>query len=162
MKAQYDTQPLGMKGGIDMVNLIFWGVIFVATVIAEVMSMQLVSIWFAFGAAGAFCGALAEWSFTAQLGIFVLISALLLLITRPILKKLRVRLVPPMNAEKGIGETALVIEDIDPALGTGRARQGGIDWMAVSETGCIIPKDSIVVISKIDGAKLIVRPDNVI
>lgn len=145
-----------------MVYLIFWGVIFAATAIAELMSMQLVSIWFALGAAGAFCGALAGWSFTAQLGLFVVISAALLLITRPILKKLRVKLVPPMNAEKGIGENAVVIEDINPALGTGRARLSGVDWMAVSETGCIIPKDSIVIISKIDGAKLVVRPEHVI
>ena len=45
---------------------------------------------------------------------------------------------------------------------TGRARQAGIDWMAVSETGAVIPVNSIVIISKVDGAKLIVRPENVI
>lgn len=149
-----------MKGGIGMVYLIFWGVIFVATVIAEAMSMQLVSIWFAFGAAGAFCATLADWGFTAQLTVFVLVSGLLLLITRPLLKKLRVKHTPPMNAEKGIGETAVVIEEIDPERGTGRARQGGVDWMAVSETGVVIPVNSIVIISQIDGAKLIVRPEH--
>ena len=145
-----------------MVYLIFWGVIFAATVIAEVMSMQLVSIWFAFGAAGAFAAAFGGWGFTAQLAVFVAVSGVLLLITRPLLKKLRVKHTPPMNAEKGIGETAVVIEEIDPERGTGRARQGGIDWMAVSETGTVIPLNSIVIISRIDGAKLIVRPEHMV
>lgn len=145
-----------------MVYLIFWGVIFVLTVIAEIMSMQLVSIWFAIGSAGAFCAALAEWGFTAQLALFVLISVFLLLVTRPLLKKLRVKSVPPLNAEKAIGETAVVIEEIDPALGTGRARQKGVDWMAVSETGAVIPVESIVIVSRVEGAKLIVRPNNAI
>lgn len=139
-----------------MTYLILWGVIFVLAVIAELASMQLVSIWFAFGAAGAFCTALAKWGFTAQLGIFVLISVLLLLITRPVLKHLKVK-EPPLNAQKGVGETAVVIEEINPALGTGRARNNGVDWMAVSETGVVIPKDSIVIISRIDGAKLVVN-----
>ena len=151
-----------MKGGIVMVYLIFWGVIFGLTVFAEIMTMQLVSIWFAFGAAGAFCAALGGLEFTAQLGIFVAVSVFLLLITRPVLKKLRVKQTPPMNAEKGVGETAVVIEEINPELGTGRARQAGIDWMAISETGAVIPVNSIVIISKVDGAKLIVRPEHVI
>ena len=40
-----------------MVYLIFWGVIFVLAVIAEVLTLQLTSIWFAVGAGGAFAGA---------------------------------------------------------------------------------------------------------
>ena len=39
-----------------MIYLIFWGVIFVVTVIAELATLQLISIWFAVGAAGiGFC-----------------------------------------------------------------------------------------------------------
>ena len=56
--------------------LLFWGVIFVVMLIAEIASMQLVSIWFAVGAAGAFVAAMMNVSFAAQLAIFVIVSVL--------------------------------------------------------------------------------------
>lgn len=137
--------------------LLFWGVIFVVMLIAEIASMQLVSIWFAVGAAGAFVAAMMNVSFAVQLAIFVIVSVLLLLLTRPLLTKLRVKQQPRTNADLNIGETAVVIEDIDPALGTGRARLGGVDWIAVSESGENIPVDTVVMVTRVDGAKLFVR-----
>ncbi|MBQ5335524.1 MAG: NfeD family protein [Oscillospiraceae bacterium] len=137
--------------------LIFWGVIFVLAVAMEVASMQLVSIWFAIGAVGAFIGALADLGFTGQLGVFVLVSLLLLLVTRPFLAKLRVKQTPPMNADKDIGKQAVVIETVDAAMGTGRVRTNGVDWIAVSETGEILEARTIVTVTHVDGAKLIVR-----
>ena len=77
-----------------MTYLIFWGVIFVVSLIAEIASMQLISIWFTVGSVGAFIAAMNGVGFPGQLGIFVLISVLLLLITRPLLAKLRVRQKP--------------------------------------------------------------------
>ena len=137
--------------------LLFWGVIFVVMLIAEIASMQLVSIWFAVGAAGAFVAAMMGLSFAAQLAIFVIVSVLLLLVTRPLLAKLRVKQQPRTNADLNIGETAVVIEGIDPSLGTGRARLGGVDWIAVSESGENIPVDTVVMVTRVDGAKLFVR-----
>ena len=140
-----------------MIYYLFWGILCAVMIIAELASMQLVSIWFALGAVGAFCMTLAGFGFTAQLAVFVLISVLLLLITRPLLKSVRVKQVARMNADKDIGQTAVIIQEVDPALGTGRARTNGVDWIAVSETGETIPVKSVVVISRIDGAKLVVK-----
>ena len=137
--------------------LIFWGVIFVVMLIAEFASMQLVSIWFAAGAAGAFTAAMFHLSFAAQLIIFVLLSVFLLLITRPLLAKLRVKQQPRTNADLNVGQTAVVIEEINPALGTGRARLGGVDWIAVSESGGNIPAETVVMVTRVYGAKLVVR-----
>ena len=111
-----------------MMYLIFWGVIFVISLIAEIASMQLISIWFSVGSVGAFIAAMKGVGFPGQLGIFVAISVVLLLVTRPLLAKLRVNTEPRTNADKNIGETAVIIEEVDPALGTGRARIGGVDW----------------------------------
>ena len=137
--------------------LIFWGAVFVVMLIAEFASMQLVSIWFAAGAAGAFAAAMLNLSFTAQLLIFVILSVFLLLITRPLLAKLRVKQQPRTNADLNIGQTAVVIEEINPALGTGRATLGGVDWIAVSESGNNIPAKTVVMVTRVDGAKLVVR-----
>lgn len=140
-----------------MAYLIFWGVIFVLAVMAEVLTLQLTSIWFAVGAAGAFAGAFFGLGLTGQLAIFVLVSFFLLIITRPLLSKLKVKKAPPMNAEKDIGSSAVVIQEVNPDLGTGRVRVNGVDWIAVSDTGEILPEKSIVTVIRIDGAKLIVR-----
>ena len=141
-----------------MGNLIFWGVVVVVMLIAEFASMQLVSIWFAIGAVGAFIAALENLPFAAQLLIFVVISVAFLLLTRPLLTRLRVRQQPRTNADLNIGQSALVIEDINPALGTGRAKLGGVDWGAVSESGSNIPAKSVVIVTQVEGAKLVVRP----
>ncbi|MBQ8920992.1 MAG: NfeD family protein [Oscillospiraceae bacterium] len=140
-----------------MQYMILWGVIFVLAVIAELASLQLVSIWFAVGAVCAFAAAFFGMGFTGQFGLFVAVSVVLLIATRPLLKKLRVKQAPPMNADRDIGDTAVVIEEVNPALGTGRARTNGIDWIAVSEDGSVIPKETVVLITAIEGAKLIVR-----
>ena len=140
-----------------MAYLIFWGIIFVVALIAEIASMQLISIWFALGAVGAFIAAMMNCGFAAQLGIFVIISVFLLLLTRPLLSKLRVRQEPHTNADKLVGESAVIIEEVNPALGTGRAKTGGVDWIAVSETGEILPPDTIVLVTRVEGAKLYVR-----
>ena len=140
-----------------MTYLFFWGILCVVMVIAEIASMQLVSIWFAIGAIGAFIMALCDFGFTAQLAVFVLISVVLLLATRPLLKSLRVKRVTPTNADKDVGATAVVIEEVDPAHGTGRAKTNGVDWIAISENGEVLPADTIVIVSRVEGAKLIVR-----
>ena len=139
-----------------MVHLIFWFVVIVLTIIAEIATMQLVSIWFSVGALGALIGSLFGLGFTAQLAIFVLASAFLLLLTRPLLRSIKIKDIPQMNAQRDVGASAVVIEEINPALGTGRARINGVDWAAVSANGNCIAKDSIVTIVQIDGAKLIV------
>lgn len=140
-----------------MGNLIFWGIIFVVGLVAEIVTLQLVTIWFAVGAAGAFIAAMAGLGFAGQLAVFVLVSVILLLVTRPLLAKLRVQHTTRTNADRNIGETAVILEEVNPAQGTGRARSNGVDWIAISETGEILPAETIVLIVRIEGAKLIVR-----
>ena len=137
--------------------LLMWGAVFVIAAAAELASMQLVSIWFAVGAIGAFIAAFFGVGFTGQLAIFVAVSVVLVIATRPLLKKLRVKQTPALNADREIGDTAVVIEEVNPALGTGRARHNGIDWIAVSENGAVIPKEAVVMITAVEGAKLVVR-----
>lgn len=136
--------------------LLFWGIIFIVALIAEIASMQLVSIWFAVGAVGAFGASMLHLPFWAQLAVFVLLSVILLLVTRPLLTKLRVKQQLRSNADLNLGEKAVVIETIDGAHGTGRVRLNGVDWMAVSETGSIIPADTVVTVMRVEGAKLFV------
>ena len=74
------------KGGICLI--ILWIVVFAAALIIEAASFALVSIWFAAGALGALIAAAVGAPFWVQLIIFGILAGLLLIFTRPLLKKL--------------------------------------------------------------------------
>ena len=137
--------------------IIVWIVVFVAALIVEAASFALVSIWFAAGALGALIAASLGASVTVQLIVFALLAGLLLLFTRPLLKKLFPNKFIPTNSELEIGKTAVVIEAIDNASGKGRVRLGGVDWAAASESGEKIPDGEIVKVKEVRSAKLIVE-----
>ncbi|MBQ7013777.1 MAG: NfeD family protein [Oscillospiraceae bacterium] len=131
--------------------MIIWGVLFAVTVIAELSTMQLVCIWFAAGSLGAFLAAAAGLGPFWQIVIFTAISVLLLIFTRPLLKKLMVSKVTPTNLDAEIGRTAVVIEEIDPDKNTGRVKLGGVNWRARTDDGCVIPVGTIVRVERISG-----------
>lgn len=137
-----------------MTEQIAWGVIFIVTLIAELASAQLISIWFAVSALITFVVSFFV-PFPVQIIIFVVISALLLIITRPLMKKISAKEVPT-NADLDIGKTVMLTEEVNNDKCTGRAILNGVGWMAVSVDNEIIPKDSMVKIEKINGAKLMV------
>lgn len=139
-------------------SVIFWAILVIAFVILEIVTVQLVSIWLA---AGSFVTMICTFLFDlkpfGQMTVFILSSAALLLITFPLIRSRRKKAHIATNADLDIGKTAAVIEKIDPTGNTGRVTLNGVDWCAVSENGETIPKDAIVTIVEISGAKLIVR-----
>lgn len=137
-------------------HLILWGVVFAVMVIAELASMQLVSIWFAAGALASFIMALCNFGMGMQMFVFVVVSIILLTVTRPLLKKFRVGKTQPTNIDLDIGKNAVVIETVNNSSDTGRARLNGVDWKAVSSDDSVIPEGSIVKIDDIKGTKLFV------
>lgn len=68
-------------------DLWVWGILFVLTVVAEIASQQLISIWFAAGSLVALIAALFGAPIWLQALLFVAVSALLLLLTRPLVRK---------------------------------------------------------------------------
>ncbi len=141
---------------MDTTMVIFWAVCFVVFVVAEIATANaLVSVWFAIGSLGAMFFAIADISFVWQMVMFVGLSAVILIATRPLVKKMQGRRYAT-NFELDIGKTARVIEPINNALGEGRVKLDGTDWAARSEDGSEIEKDAIVTVKMVDGTKLIV------
>ncbi len=137
-------------------NIILWAVAVVVFIVAEVMTVQLVSVWLA---VGAFITMITTYftdlKFSGQLAVFIVSSAILLVVTFPIIKKFRKnKNYTPTNAELNTGKQAVVIEEINTRSGTGRVTLNGVDWKAVSDE--VIPVDSIVTVQSVDSAKLIV------
>ncbi len=135
-----------------------WCFVLIAAVITELMTVQFVSIWFACAAFVSLLLAGFGAPLWAQLSAFCAVSVLLLIVTRPIVRKIRGGYVRT-NADLNIGKTAVITERVDNSLSKGRAKVGGVSWIAVSEDGSNIEEGEVVVIKDIDGAKLIVsRP----
>lgn len=140
-----------------MFEVLFWAAVFVMFVIAELATVQLISVWFALGALVTmiFTVIFEGTTLLSQLGVFILVSGVFLIITFPWLKKRRTKGHVSTNQELYVGMTATVIEEIDRDKGTGRVRLSGVDWNAVPhEDGQIIPENSIVIIEKVMGTRL--------
>ena len=138
---------------------VYWLIAFVVLLGIEAATMALTTIWFAGGALAAFAAALAGTAVEVQLVVFVVVSFILLLFTRP----LAARLLrgggdkAKTNVDSLIGRSAKVTEAIDNELGKGAAVVGGQEWTARSFDGeSRFPTGETVVIRAVEGVKLMV------
>ena len=125
--------------------------------VAEAVTIQLVAVWFAVGALAAVIPAALGASVTVQFGVFVAVSAVALILTRPLVKKVLTPRRERTNADRLIGTIGVVIEEIDNFRSKGRVTLSGLDWAARSEDGEIIPPGAEVLVNRIEGVTLIVE-----
>lgn len=135
-----------------------WLALTIVFVIVEAATAELVSVWFIGGALAALVCALLKLPVLAQAAVFVGVSALLLALLRPALKKLLHVKPTRTNADRLLGQSALVIEKIDNLQGTGAIRIGGVLWTAKNLMDAPIEVGARVTIERIEGAKVYVRP----
>lgn len=124
--------------------------------ILEGVTAQLVSIWFVAGSLAALISVPLGAPQWLQFVIFFAVSLIVLIALRPLVKKRLTPKIEKTNADKCIGQDAIVTEEINNIVPTGQVKADGNVWTARSSDGSIIPKDSIVTVEKIEGVKLIV------
>lgn len=135
-----------------------WLIIFIVLLVIEIITMGLTTIWFAGGALMALLMAFIGFGLPAQIGVFLVVSVALLILTRPVAVKFFNTERQKTNAESLIGYTALVTEDINTIKAAGRVEVNGQEWAAkTDEPDGRIEKDAVVVVEGIQGVKLIVR-----
>lgn len=127
---------------------VIWIIILIVALFLEAITTALVSIWFALGAVGAMIASVLECSETVQLIVFVVVTAISLIFTKSIIKKLTADGYTPTNGELDIGAMAVVIQDIDSSKFAGRIRLNGVDWPAVDVNNGIIKVGQMVVIKR--------------
>lgn len=139
-------------------NMIYiWIVVLVATVSIEAFTLNLTSIWFSVGALFALILASIGLGALGQMLFFVLVSAFLLILLRPITQKfLRVR-GEKTNADRIIGQTAIVTTAIDNMLSQGEIKLLGQSWSARSSKDEKIEAGVRVRVLSIAGVKAIVE-----
>lgn len=136
---------------------VFWLILGLALAIIEAVTVQVVAIWFALGALFAIIPAMLGAPMWVQVLVFVAVSALTLLCTRRFAMRFLVVKHQHTNADRVIGETGVVVTDIDNDSGAGRVSAMGLDWSARSGANIKIPAGQKVTIISIDGVKLIVE-----
>lgn len=139
-------------------DMVAWLAAMIVLLVIEAATVQLVCVWFAVGALAGAVAAMTGLSVGVQIGAFIVVSALCLILTRKFVRGvLKVKKVPT-NADSVIGMCGSVIQEIDNLAQTGRVRVSGLDWTARTETdGVRIPVGQTVLVKAIEGVKLIVE-----
>ena len=130
---------------------LFWLVLFVILALFELATVNLVSIWFAIGAIIATFVSLVTDNIMIHLAVFTITSILLLLLTKPFVKKIKKKDVVPTNLDRVIGKVGVVTEKIEKD-GIGEVKVLGKRWSAYSDKE--IEENSKVKVLSINGVKL--------
>ena len=138
-------------------NWIFWLVLVIVLSFVEIATVSLVSIWFVASGIVAMILSFFIEDTAIITTIFILLGIFLLVISRPIVNKLRSKDNEKTNLDRIIGESAIVTEDIKKNV-VGEVKVDGKRWSAVSKEKCL--KGDTVKILKIDGVKLIVEKES--
>ena len=147
----------GSERGNFMQPLIWLGILAVLLII-EAITAGLTTIWFAGGALIAAIACYLGVNLVTQLLLFLCVSLVLLIFTRPLAMKYFNKETVQTNARSLIEKKAVVIQKIDNLAQTGQVRINDIEWTArAADDTQKIGKDAIVLIKEIRGVKLIVE-----
>ncbi len=126
--------------------------------VCEALTIQLVSIWFVVGAVSAAITSIFTKSIPIQTAVFLAVTFIALLITRPLVKKLKEkRGIVSTNADRLIGKTGIMLTNIEDKHTIGQVKVEGEIWSAKTEFAPLT-KDSKIKVLAIEGVKLIVEP----
>lgn len=148
--------PLRILFDVSSLCTIWWLVLMVVLFGAEIVSVNLTTIWFALGALAAMISSMCGSALWLQIIWFLVVSILALIITKPLVKKFVNSKTQATNADMVIGQTCIVIEPIDNVKGTGAVAVGGKTWTARSDVGDVFAPGERVTAVRIEGVKLIV------
>ena len=131
-----------------------WLITFLVLTFIELITVNLVSIWFAIGAVAALISSYFTDNIYIQIIIFIVVSSISLILTRKIVSKLRGNDFEKTNLDRVIGKVGIVTEEIT-RLEPGEVKVDGKKWSAISTKK--IDVGSKVEILSIDGVKLKVK-----
>lgn len=137
----------------------FWLALLIIFVVVEAATVGLVSIWFAGGALVAMFFAMAGAAPVWQDVSFLVVSGLLLVLTRPFVKKHLLKKRTKTNYQSVIGEVVKVIETVDNYNQTGAAFADGKEWTARSTNDTVVlSQGTLARVAAIEGVKLMLEP----
>ena len=135
-----------------------WVIIIAASIFAEIATLGLTTIWFAGGAGVALGTAIAGGGIWLQIILFIIVSVVLMVLIRPYAKKRFNTKRTATNVDSILGQTGIVLKEIDNLQSQGLVKIGGQEWTARSmDSSETIGAGEEVVVDRIEGVKVIVR-----
>lgn len=144
---------------ISMMGFVgFWLVLAIVFTVVELATVGLVSIWFAAGSAAALFVAVCHGNIVLQVVVFIAVSIVLLVATRPLADKYLNSRVQKTNVDRVIGEKTLLTERVNNLDQTGKAVVLGQEWTARAvDDNDIIEQGELVEVVAVSGVKLLVK-----
>ena len=136
---------------------VFWLILVIFLAFIEIITINLVTIWFVISGIISFIISIFFDNFTAQFAVFVIGGIILLITTKPILTKYFSVNKIKTNIDRIVGMKGIVIEKINKNQ-NGLVKIDGKVWTAYAEHP--IEKDEIVKILEIKGARIKVEKEN--
>ena len=148
-----------MKELIDFVMsdwMFVWLAVIIVTIIIEIITVGLTSIWLTGGALAALFVCLLGGHWGLQLVVFFAVTFVLLYFTRPWALKYLESRKTATNYEETIGKTVRIIEAVDNRMGQGKADYNGMEWTArAKDEDVTFSIGEQAIVSEVQGVKLI-------
>ena len=137
----------------------WWFILFLIFLFIELITVNLVTIWFAIGAIAAVITTLFTDSIVIQSIVFVVVSVVSLLITKPLVKKFKKFDFTPTNSDRVIGKVGEGTKKIT-ANKYGEVKVFESVWTAKAKNNTSIEVGEKVKVLSIEGVKLIVEKED--
>lgn len=128
-----------------------WLAVIILLIIVEAMTVNLTTIWFVISGLISLLLSFFIDSFIIEFFVFVILGLVLLITTRPILKKMLKQNKELTNLDKVVGMTGIVTEEIR-RNNNGEVKVDGKKWTAYADKK--IEVDSMVKVLSINGVKI--------
>lgn len=135
-----------------------WLILMVVFLVTEASTVTMVSLWFAAGSLVALIVSVLHGALWLQITLFLAVSAILLALLRPLVRKHITPKLTRTNIDAVVGTTGLVTASIDNVTASGQVKLGAMTWTARSTSGASIPEGTLVRVDKIEGVKAFVSP----
>ena len=136
--------------------MMFWLLVIIILSIIEILTINLVTIWYVASALIALIVSIFTDNFTIQVAVFVILGTILLLTTKKTLNKLLKDRRIKTNIDRIVGMKGIVLEEIKENK-MGAVKVDGKVWTAYADKD--IKVDSIVKILEINSTKIKVEEE---
>ena len=137
---------------------IVWIGFAILMLLCEGFTTQLVSIWFVLGSVCAAITTIFTSDITIQSAVFLVVSLVSLIVTRPLVKRFKKRnKTTGTNADRYIGQVGFMLTDLTDIDKTAQAKVGAETWTVKSDKAPLLKGTKVKVLA-IEGVKLIVEP----
>ena len=137
---------------------LIWLILAALFAVGEIITEGFFLAWFAIGAAVASLAAFLGLGTAWEWGLFIAVSGVLVLFSRKFAERFSKEQPPGIGANRYKGKIGVVLEEVDNLKNTGRVRIDKEEWRADSGTEEIIPVETRVKVTGLDGTHLVIVP----